>query len=395
MRILYSIHSVNPAGGGPIEAVRQLLSLHNRVGDTAAVVSLDDPGEQFVEDFPFQLSAVGPSTPGFGWTSRYLPWLRSNVHKFDAVIVNGLWQYSDLGAWLVLRRAMIPYMVYAHGMLDPWFSSAYPLKYIKKSIYWPVEYHILRDAASVLFASEEERLRARHSFKPYDCREAVVGYGLGDAPGEADQQKSLFFARYPHLADRRFLLFMSRIHNKKGCDLLLQVFAALAGQYPDLDLVVTGPEADVYGGMLRQRFTEDLGDRVTWTGMLLGDLKWGALRAADALVLPSHHENFGIVVAEALSCGTPVLISDKINIYREIANAGAGLVAPDTLDGTRQMLVDWLSMSKDKREQMRMRTRGCFDVHFRVEGVHQRLRNLIEQRSSSSAAGTTGDCLNG
>jgi glycosyltransferase involved in cell wall biosynthesis len=105
------------------------------------------------------------------------------------------------------------------------------------------------------------------------------------------------------------------MHEKKGCRELLEAFrqvltAANASQ--DLHLVMAGPADSAYGRQLKEAVIRlGLADRVTWTGMLSGDLKWGAFHAAEAFILPSHQENFGIAVAEALACGVPVLISEQ------------------------------------------------------------------------------------
>ncbi|MFN6996501.1 MAG: glycosyltransferase, partial [Aquincola tertiaricarbonis] len=115
-----------------------------------------------------------------------------------------------------------------------------------------------------------------------------------------------------------------------------------------------------------------------WPGMLQGDLKWGAFHAAEAFVLPSHQENFGIAVAEALGCGVPVLISDKVNIWREIEADGAGLVAPDTAEGTAQLLQRWLALSSAERAAMRDRARGCFAQRFTVEAMADSLLSVLQ-----------------
>ena len=129
----------------------------------------------------------------------------------------------------------------------------------------------------------------------------------------------------PRFAAAVFLLFLSRIHEKKGCDLLLRAFAKIAAEYPELYLVVAGPDPMQLESRLRtQADRAGIGHRVYWPGMLQGAAKYGAFRCAEAFVLPSHQENFGIVVAEALACGTPVLISDQVNIWREILESGVG-----------------------------------------------------------------------
>jgi glycosyltransferase involved in cell wall biosynthesis len=120
-------------------------------------------------------------------------------------------------------------------------------------------------------------------------------------------------------------------------------------------------------------------DRITWTGMLTGDMKWGAFHAAEVFVLPSHSENFGIVVAEALACGVAVLISDKVNIWREIVQDGAGFAEPDTLDGTVALLERWLGLTADELHQMRSRAKACFEGRFDIQQATKKLVNVIEQ----------------
>lgn len=109
--------------------------------------------------------------------------------------------------------------------------------------------------------------------------------------------------------------------------------------------------------------------------MLSGDLKWGAFHAAEVLVLPSHQENFGIVVAEAMACKLPVLISNKVNIWREIATAGAGLVANDDLDGTTQLLQKWLAMSLDEQQTMQQKAKQYFTERLEI---HKAAQSLVE-----------------
>ena len=256
----------------------------------------------------------------YRFNPRLVPWLRGNASNYDVVVVNGIWQYTSFAVWRALRKSRTPYAVFTHGMLDPWSRHTFPLKHLKKSLYWPWgEYRVLRDAAAVLFTCEEERLRARRSFRLYSAKETVVKYGTTVAAGERASQVAECFDSYPELRHKRIALYMGRIHPKKGCDLVLQAFASILSEDARWHLVIAGP--DQTG--LKDRLlilAERLGitRRITWPGMVSGSAKWGLFGAAEVFFLPSHQENFGIVVAEALACGVPCLISDKVNIWREV-----------------------------------------------------------------------------
>jgi len=376
MRILHAIHSANVRGGGPIEGIKQLSQHNLAAGHSVEVLSLDDPAEPWLKEFPLPIHAVGPSYMSYGYTPRLVPWLRANHHKYDVVIVNGIWQYNSLGVWRVLRDSATPYCVFTHGMLDPWFKQHYPLKHLKKWLYWPWgEYRVLRDALAVFFTTEEERRLARRSFWLYHCDEIVVSYGIAGATGDPVAQRALFFEKFPETRDKELILFLGRLHEKKGCDLLLVSFAeALRHTARDparrdrLHLVMGGSGSGDYVAALRAQAQQlGIADRITWTGMVTGDLKWGAFRAADAFFLVSHQENFGIAVAESLSCGLPVLISSRVNIWREVKLHNAGLIEDDNRDGAVRILERWLALPPERRTEMGENAQRCFDRCFNVD----------------------------
>ena len=366
MRLLHVIHSVNPAGGGPIEWIWQLAAIHSQAGHDVSVACLDSPRAPWLGRNPIPVFALGPGIFKYGWTPKFVPWLREYSENVDAVVAHGLWQYGSFGVWRVLRNGAIPYFVLPQGMLDPWFKRRYPLKHLKKLLYWPwAEYRVLRDARAVLFTAEEEMLQARKSFRPYRCRERVVPMGITPPQGDAAHFREAFFKQYPQLAGKRLILFLGRIHEKKGCDLLLRAFAEVAPQYPDLHLIMAGPDQVGWQGRLQEMCaTHGISGRVTWPGMLTGDLKWGALYAAEVFALISFQENFGLAVVEALACGTPVLISYAINIWREIAAADAGFVEAPGQEGACRLLKRWLETGDSNRSTMRSNARRCFEKHF-------------------------------
>ncbi len=379
MRILHIIPSVDTTQGGPIEGVNRMGEVLAGLGITQELLTLDPMGSPLAIEHKRTVHALGePAPPGAGLIDRfrrwahYSPvardWAKLRVHDYDAVVVNSLWNYATRIARLSLVGSGIPYVVYPHGMLDPWFRRRYPIKHAAKQLlWWFNEGVLLRNADAVLFTCDEERRLARQTFFPYQVNERVVAYGAGAPPSADPEHEKAFRAMLPALGARRYLLFMSRIHEKKGCDLLIDAFATIAAKDSELDLVIAGPDQAGWCAALRaQAKSLGIADRIHWPGMLLAPVKYGALRGSEAFILPSHQENFGIVVAEALACGCVVLISDQVNIWREIAAAEAGLVKPDTLAGTTALLARFAALDTSQKAAMRKRAVILFAEQFDV-----------------------------
>ena len=382
MKILRSIHTLNPAVGGPIESVVQSSLALKKRGHEVEIICLDRPGSPWLAQIQVKNHPLGPGHGGYGYAPLFTHWLEDRHVDFDAVLVHGIWQYSSLGVWRALRKTSTPYFVFPHGMLDPWFNRTYPLKHLKKLLYWPwAERRVLRDAAAVLFTSEEERRLAGKSFPFYHCNEIVVNYGTAAPDVDLIKAREDFLTCYHELRGKQLLVFLGRLHEKKGCDLLIEAFTK--NHDSRMHLVIAGPVGDeTYFARLKALAAKARGS-ITFTGMLNGNMKWGALSAADAFVLPSHQENFGIAVVEALACGTPVLISNQINIWREIEADGVGYVDSDDLDGTTRLIQRWMQTPPDKREFMRVSARQCFSRRFEInKAVDSLLPVLSEVRSA-------------
>ena len=168
----------------------------------------------------------------FGYSRSAIATLRDQIATHDVAVVNGLWQYNSVAARSAFR-GQLPYVVFSHGMLDPWFNKQYPLKAFKKKIFWQLFQHAaLRDAAAVCFTTEEEKQLARQSFQPYQVQEEVVSYGTASPPPATEAHNEAFFNTCPNLRGKPYLLYLSRIHPKKGCDLLIEAFAQIAKAQP-------------------------------------------------------------------------------------------------------------------------------------------------------------------
>lgn len=386
MRILQIIRTLDPCYGGPAQGVRDSTREMALLGHDAEILTLDSPGSAWASRLDVPVIAVGPSRSEYRYTPKLTPWLERHAANYDAVIVNGIWDYAAVGSWRVLRNSATPYFVYTHGMLDPWFQKNCPLKHIKKTVYWKLwANRVLRDARATLFTCEEERRLAGTSFSPYRCTAHVVSYGTAAPPSGEARQKREFFAGFPSLLDRRIILYLGRMHRIKGCDILIRAFAQIAPRDPRLHLVLAGPDSALSNDLRRLAGQLGVARRVTWTGGIFDDVKWGALRSAELFALSSHSDSFGVSVIEAMACGVPVAISNKVNIWREIAKSGAGFVSNDDVAGTAGALEKWLTAGDPTRAAMRQDAARCFREHY---AVRHSVRKLIRTLESCGVANT-------
>jgi glycosyltransferase involved in cell wall biosynthesis len=357
MRILHIISNMRPEAGGPQEAVRLLLR-NTPAGYSCEIVTLDDPASEFLQTELWKVHALGSA-------AKLTPWLRQNRDRFDGVILHGMWESLSFAVLRAIAGHK-PYMVYPHGMLDPYFKRAFPLKHLKKWLYWlAVQYWVMRRAFRVVFTTEAERDLATQSFWLHRWNAMVVGLGAEAPPEDLAKCSAAFFDRCPAVQGHRFLLFLGRIDKKKGCDLLISALAASTPDDPTLHLVMAGPDSSGWASELQAAATKSgIADRIHWPGMLKGDAKWGAFAASDAFILPSHQENFGIAVVEALACGKPALITRPINIAKDVAIDGCGLVEDDTLRGTKLLINRWLALTDLERAAMSTRAKESFAARY-------------------------------
>lgn len=398
MKVLYVIASMNPLTGGTCEAVRTSVAALNTLSIHAEVVSLDEPVALFLKQDSMSIHALEEGKGPWCYSAKLLPWLRENLARFDVVVMNGLWLYPSYAVWKAMAglkkktttgNTVPKIFIMPHGMLDPWFQEVNGRKWkaLRNWIYWKlIEKKVINDADGLLFTCETELLLARNTFTPYrPKREINAGYGIKEPRSFSELMQQSFWAKCPEVRNQSYLLFLSRIHPKKGVDLLIQAYADVIPLGPEerVDmpkLVIAGPGLDtLYGKSILHLLDKNpqLKDMVFFPGMLTGDAKWGALYGCDAFILPSHQENFGIAVAEALACSKPVLISNQVNIWREIDAAGGGLIAANTPAGVKSLLKKWLGLTIDQKQVMGQRARIAFENNFHIKQVASRLLTAI------------------
>ncbi|MBU6181590.1 MAG: glycosyltransferase [Verrucomicrobia bacterium] len=391
MRILRVIASLDPKMGGPSQGIRNSIPALAAIGIENEVVCCDTQGSAWLDKDPFPVHAVGPSRFGYAYSSALGQWMDANLGRFDAIISHGLWLWPGLAsfrAWEKIGKPGQRFFAMPHGMLDPWFQRdrSRRLKAFRNFFYWWLaERRVVNGADALFFTCDWEMQLARETFGGYrPRRELNIGYGVPEPPAFSETMRAAFSAKVPNLGDKPYLLFLGRIHPKKGVDLLVRAYCEILKKgFPDL--VVAGPGWDSeYGTRIKSLIREQEAGSlergaIHAVEMLEGDAKWGGLYGCEALVLPSHQENFGIAVAEALACNKPVLISNKVNIWREVVEDGAGVAAGDDLAGTTELL---RAFPETSRNEDMNRFRKSYRKRFGIDAAAQKMAGVLRDSLS-------------
>ena len=331
MRIVHVVDTLDPAFGGPSAAVARAASAQAALGHDVSIVSYGSPA---VFDRLASSLAMVPSWERVhnhivapeGRLERLLcPRLRRTLRVIvghaDLMHLHGVWEPMLLWAAREARRHGVPYCLCSHGMLDPWSLAQARLK---KKIALALAFSRLLNGASFLHALNRDEagfIRLLNLSPPI----VIVPNGvfleeiepsaavLGDGSLVPDQKP--------------FVLFMSRLHHKKGLDYLADSFALLASAHPQIQLVVAGPDDGARADFERRISAARLADRVHLVGPVYGPQKFALLRSCACFCLPSRQEGFSIAITEALACGVPVVISEGCH-FPEVVEAGAGEIVP-------------------------------------------------------------------
>jgi len=318
----------------------------------------------------------GPAPPF--WSPELRPQVRRQAPRFDMALIRSCWTYWGIGAAKECRRARLPYLAYPEGSLSPWGLQYFGAwKQWQQAIWWHVmgEQSYFQGAKAIvaLTRSEYQEIRA----KGLRNRIEIIPNGVNLSEFDSYWDRAALEARWPRLKDRRWLLFLGRLHPIKGLDLLLPAFARLARQYPDYLLVIAGPDENGYGRQLA-KLAAGLGvlEDVVFLGPIYGQAKVGLLREAELFLLTSYSEGFPMALLEALSCATPALITRDCHVP-EVAEEGAGLVVAADVSQIFRALQALLRDAKARRA-MGDRARRLVESHFTWDQVARQTAELCD-----------------
>jgi glycosyltransferase involved in cell wall biosynthesis len=353
MNILHVVALVHASTGGPAFSVTRLASEQARLGHKVTLATLryehlgpevEAPGVRVLA-LPGNLLAVH----GRGWSPELARMLRREAKGADLVHNHGLWMWPNAYARAAAVAAGVPLVVSPRGMLDGWSLKRSRVK--KTVAWWLFEKRNLNSAALFHATSDLEvrNIRARGLEQ-----EIVVAPNGVDCPDLAARPgRQALEHKFPVLRGRKWIVFLSRLHPKKGLDVLLGAWSRQARRDQGV-LVLAGSDLIGYGRELEHLIAQlGVQDSVCLPGEMRGAEKDALMANAEVFVLPSYSENFGLAIAEAMAWARPVIASTATP-WSEIAERGAGWWVPPEIGAVAGALQEALSSSREKLQAM-----GC------------------------------------
>lgn len=333
VRIIHVVTALDPAGGGPPQVAIRLAAAQAARGHEVHVVCYASTADQGrvaaqIEHVPHRdrvrlHPVLDPGRAELVSGGRARRALGELTPRSDFVHIHGVWGAILRAAADTARGSGVPYCFRPAGMLDPWSLAQ---KRWKKKLALAFGYRSVMNGASFIHAlnDDEKRLLA-----PLLLRAPVVVVPNGVFMDELVPlpPAGTFRAARPDLGGAPFVLFLSRLHHKKGLDVLAEAFILLARRRDDVRLVVAGPDEGEQRGFAERIAAGGMKHRVHLVGPLYGREKLAALVDAACFCLPSRQEGFSVAITEALACGVPVVISEACH-FPEVAATGAGVITP-------------------------------------------------------------------
>ena len=390
MKVLHVIETLSPRYGGPVSVLKSLVRAQEEAGLDVTIYTTNidfpkgiycEPGERILDD-------LGRATVVFHrvdfqplrYSRSLVLSIKSMVGSFDIIHIHGLYRFPPTYAAYQARKQGMPYIIMLHGSLSPYlFKRSTHGGVLLKRLYERLfDIPNLNHASALHFIADEERRRA--SFLGLKAPSFVIPNGLDWKSYEQLPQRGAFRARLG-LGKGSLVLFLGRLHFVKGLDILVPAFAQVRHKYPDAKLAIVGPDNDNYGNQVKSWVRENgLKDCVSFVNMLDGTEVIQAYVDADVFALPSHYDCFPTTVIESLACKLPVVISDQVNIHREISESGGGLVTQCDVGEVAEAITLLLG-DADKRRIMGEAGRRYVEEHYTwstiVDSLTQEYESII------------------
>jgi len=393
MHILHVIHSIDPRSGGPSHALRGLIQAQVGGGHRVTVVATTAqsaepwaPRDQFVARMLSDPALAGTQVlMGRAW-GRRRPWSRFSYSPHavrllarrlagsetrpEVIHIHGQFSHLTIRAARLARRWAIPYVIRPAGSFDAQCLKRGMARWKKMFLYL---FHRcdLRLAAAVHVTSQAE---AEHLERIVPaCRLAVIPHGVDLAAEPSQALTDAFLDRFPQLRGKRVVLFLSRLHEKKRPQWLVEAFRRLMPEAPGVALMLAGPDAGLADSLRSQVSATGVNGRAVFPGFLQGADKAAALSIAHMFCLPSQDENFGVAVVEAMAYGVPVVVTPGVASHVYVDASGCGLTVEDSIEGVTEGI---RKMLQADREELGRRGREYVEKHLTWPAIAKKIEEL-------------------
>lgn len=388
MKILQVLQTMAPSYGGPVQALKTYARWLAEAGHDVTIVTtnadyprgrISGPVNEAIQEQGYEIRRFPVSFSPYVYSPALGHWLRKHISEFDVVHIHGIYRYPPIAAARAARRSGVPYIMRTHGTLDPFIFNKAERRKLKRLHEHLFDFPALNGAKFIHFTAEDERrlveplgLRARSAIIPVGID--PTPFSVADHDGEMRKRLGI--------NDRPMILFFGRLTPKKGLDISIKAFARVKAKFPDAVFVIAGPDNENFTPNVERWLGEsNIRDSTILLGMTSGKERIGLLRDADVFVLQSYTENFGISVVEAIAAGTPVVISNNVNLWPDVEHYNAGLVTPCDPEAAAQAIVSVLEKPELRRTLVEGGKR-LLDEKYGKKVVTAQLLSLYQQAIS-------------
>lgn len=347
MRVVHYLRQIRLEQGGVVRAVLDICAVLAKAGHDVTLLCCDDtdvpaPWRSGAPGLPRVRKIDPPARPMAAFSGSQLGAITQILRGCDVVHLHAVWHASNLQIARRCRGARIPYVLSIHGMLDDWSMSQ---RSVKKRLFMALGARSMLNRASFVHCTAQAELDQSRKWYP-SGRGVVIPLVFDLTPFRAMPGPEIARAAFPSLRDERpNILFISRLHYKKGVEHLIRAARILADRGSPVSLQIAGSGDNAYEQRLRALTTElALEPTTTFLGMVTGDTKISLYQAAEAVVLPTSQENFGFVVFEAMAAGAPLITTAGVDTWPEVKSSGGGLIVDQDpvkiADAIAQLLAD-------------------------------------------------------
>ena len=395
LRVLQVISSVADVNGGASTAIwATLKALRNGTIHSEVVTTNEDglhrlmdvPTNDFIRRGDDRIRFFPARGDRYTTSWPLAKWMVAHVRDYDLIHVHGLFRFAPVAAAHIALARGVPYVLTLHNVLGRWgMQRRRPL--LKRLSIGLIEGRVIDGARKVHLCSADELTQASQ-VRSLGERPCVFPLGIDLPPdaAERDSSNTEIARSLDKLVGRTVVLFMSRIHEIKGVDALITAFAAIHQQRPDVVLAIAGNGDKRLVGRLKELATElGVADCTHWLGFVQGVDKQRLLSLATVFVLPSHSENFGYAVVEAMLAGLVVVTTVNVPSGSFVTEANSGIVYDGTLRQLEQSVLTVLDMPTDERRLLGSRAASTVRDRLSLQTFGDRLEKLYRDAAATAS----------